>query len=366
MTLLFLLLLVAGLWWLYRRPPQLEMVREHAPLSGLSIPFGVSLKCSIGATLPYRIEFQDAPPRFLVLQGLLDWKGMVWGKEQVHLQAQIRPQKRGSFSWGEVTVRYADPLGLFWRTLKVPVHSEVVVYPQPHPLLLPDLIRPLLLDGRHSPTLGLEDVASLRGIRPYQPGDPINRLHWLQTAKRGIPMVREWEFMTTSHVHIHLHPDVGEVFTEHAVVLASSLVLEAAQSGLTVSVSGNGSSSEKTLESCLLFLARYNPEEQKPQVKSQVPEVPSGSNVILLSQTAPLQLLEQALQVRTQAARVTLLVLSEGFYLAPGETGRKLWGKPPEAIQELERRAAILMEQGIQVRVLRGNESILQVAPDPS
>ena len=361
MTLLFLVLLVLALLALYLRPPRIEVERIHAPLSGLGISFEVTLHVHITAGLPCRLEFQDTPPLSLIGQGLLVWKALTWGTEEVQLHTLVRPQKRGAFQWGELTVRYADPMGLFWRTLKIPVQSEVVVYPRTHPLLLPELVRPLLLDGRHSPTLGLEDVASLRGIRPYQPGDPLNRLHWLQTAKRGMPMVREWEFMTTSQVHIHLHPHTGEVFTEHAAVLASSLVLEAAQSGLGVSVSGNGRGSEATLESSLLFLARYTPEPDHVQM----PEVPLGSNVILISQSAPLQLLEAAVHARTRAARVTLLVFPEGFYLAPGETGRKLWSRPADTVQDLERKAGILMEQGIQVRILRGNESILQVG-EPS
>lgn len=359
MTFLYVLLLLLGVFWLYRRfPPQVTVVREHAHLTGLGQEVEVQLHITVNALLPCRLDLLDEAPRTLILSQLLQWSGLVWGKHEQVIVSAVRPNKRGMFLWEGLNVRCTDPLGLFSRTFNVKVSSELVVYPQSHPLLMPELLRPLLLDGKRSLTLGMEDVSSLKGIRPYQTGDPLNRVHWKHTARWGTLMVREWEFMTTSHLHIHLHPDVSEVFTEHGVVLASSLIMEAMHSGLTVSVSGNGEISPPLPEEALLFLARYHPDPEK----TTLPEVPQGSNVILISRMAPLELMEAALHARGRAAKVTLLVLPEGFYLAPGETGRKMWAKPPDEVQDLERKAGILMEAGIHVVVLRGNESILQIA----
>jgi hypothetical protein len=56
---------------------------------------------------------------------------------------------------------------------------------------------------------------------------------------------------------------------------------------------------------------------------------------------------------------VTLVVLPEGFYLEPGETGRPIRHAPPGTVRDLERRAGVLAEAGVLVFVLRGNQSVL-------
>ncbi|MBX8464564.1 DUF58 domain-containing protein, partial [Deinococcus sp. RIT780] len=85
----------------------------------------------------------------------------------------------------------------------------------------------------------------------------------------------------------------------------------------------------------------------------------SGGNLILLTASPGPDLLTQALHARATAARVTIVALPEGFYLEPGETPRRQWTGLPDTVRDLERRAAALAGAGIQVVVLRGNQSVL-------
>ena len=142
-----------------------------------------------------------------------------------------------STRWPPATLRWADPFGLFWRSVRVDVPTRLEVYPGTHGLRLPDLLRPLLSEGALSRQLGLDDPLSLRGARPYAPGDPPSRIHWRLSARSGDLMVREVERSASSRLVIALDTRGDEVYLESAVRLAASLVRQALELDLPVSLS---------------------------------------------------------------------------------------------------------------------------------
>lgn len=46
-------------------------------------------------------------------------------------------------------------------------------------------------EENQNPLRGTEDPTEIYALRDYQPGDPVKRIHWKMTAKRGQPVVRE-------------------------------------------------------------------------------------------------------------------------------------------------------------------------------
>lgn len=80
----------------------------------------------------------------------------------------------------------------------------------------------------------------LVGLREYQPGDDLRRLHWATSARAGRLMVREDADPSTAHVTLLLddradsHPD-GDL--EEAVEVVASLAVAAAEGGHAVRVS---------------------------------------------------------------------------------------------------------------------------------
>jgi uncharacterized protein (DUF58 family) len=80
----------------------------------------------------------------------------------------------------------------------------------------------------------------LVGLREYQPGDDLRRLHWATSARAGRLMVREDADPSTAHVTLLLddradsHPD-GDM--EEAVEVVASLAVAAAEGGHAVRVS---------------------------------------------------------------------------------------------------------------------------------
>jgi uncharacterized protein (DUF58 family) len=371
--------IVLGLNFVYRQAPRITIKRElenSRTFQGSSV--NVSLKLEINAPLPVLMTISEVVPRTLIPDQPAAITGLFWGISQHELKYSITPNARGGFVWTGLEQNWSDPLGLFIKDARIPNPTsefELLVYPGFHALELPDLARPLLSDGPPSRTWGLEDESTFAGVREYAPGDPQRRVHWKQTARHGMTdgrynqlIVRELERVAATGVHIHLDLDAtgrnGAMFLESATRLASSILREAFEAGLRVSVSSltgrtEASGSFAALERALAYLALVQLEPQGSQV---VPEPSPGANLVIITMNAPTTLIEGAIRARARAARVLVLALSEGYYLEPGESPRPLFYSMPDALKDLEARAGVLEAAGVKVFVLRGDESVLKLA----
>ncbi|WP_339096824.1 DUF58 domain-containing protein [Deinococcus sp. VB343] len=358
-----LALLAALLWGLYRQPPQVTLKRElpRAGFSGSEVPLTVHL--SIRSRLPLRYVVEDPPPGSVVPRAAVVFAGEVLGERESEHRTSLMLNRRGEFDWPGVTLRWADPLGLFWRSVRMDFPAHLDVFPGTHGLRLPDLLRPLLSEGTLSRTLGLEDPLSLRGARDYVRGDSPGRIHWRLSARTGQLMVRELEKTAASSLLVYLDTSGGnDVYLESAVRLASSLIQEGLKLGLPVAVATAGQQTpsgrgEEATQAALLRLARVRADPSPPLILPPR----SGSNLIILTALGGPRLVEQAMRARATASRVTIVALPEGFYLEPGENPRRQWAAAPDTVRELERQAGVLAGAGILVFVLRGNQSVLRL-----
>ena len=57
------------------------------------------------------------------------------------------------------------------------------------------------------------DQAEVRGVRAYRPGDAIRDIHWRSTARRGEPMVREYDTAPSPELVLVVEPWLPEVPT---------------------------------------------------------------------------------------------------------------------------------------------------------
>ena len=377
--LLLIALIVAGLWFAYRNAPQIRVKRElesTRTFQGSSVKVRVMLE--VYAPFPVLMTVSEVVPRTFIPDQPAAITGLFWGHSSHELTYGITPNARGGFVWNALEQNWSDPLGLFIKDSRIPnleTEFELLVYPGSHALELPDLARPLLSDGPPSRTWGLEDESTFAGVREYAPGDPQRRVHWKQTAKHGMTdgrfnqlVVRELERVAATGVHIHLDLDAtgrnGAMFLESATRLASSILREAFDAGLRVSVSSLSGRTEAgasfaALERALAYLALVQLEPDGSQVVS---EPSPGANLVVITMNAPTTLIEGAIRARARAARVLVLALSEGYYLEPGESPRPLFYSMPDALKDLEARAGVLEAAGVKVFILRGDESVLKLA----
>lgn len=356
-------LLAALLWWAYRTPPRVTLTREVPPngFQGTRLPLIVRLEMS--SRLPVRYLIEDPTPRTVVADTPVRLSGELLGDAAQEVRTGLTLNSRGVYTWPGATLHWADPLGLFWRSVSISAPQRLDVFPAPHGLRLPELLRPLLSEGGLSRRLGLDDPISLRSVREYVPGDPPGRIHWRSSARTGTLSVREPERTAASSVTIYLDVSSGgEVFTESAVRLAASLVQEALALELPVSVATNEGATPtgrhaEALHAALLRLAQLQPDPAPPVI----PPTRSGSNLIILSASAAPALIAGAMRARATASRVAIVAMPEGFYLEPGERARRQWVAAPDSVKNLERQAGVLAGAGILVFVLRGNQSVLRL-----
>ncbi len=151
------------------------------------------------------------------------------GHRNWRLQTMCR--RRGVYNLGPITVRSSDPFDIFGRELRFGHRRGLVVYPQA--LELPRYSAPpanLPGEGRfRRRTHYVTPNAS--GIRDYEPGDSVNRIHWKSSLRTGSLKVKTFELDPASHLWVILdlssqdHLGSGDDATiEKAVTVAASVV----------------------------------------------------------------------------------------------------------------------------------------------
>lgn len=143
----------------------------------------------------------------------------------------VEPEMRGVYQLGPAKLVTTDPLGLFTFSATLPVQTELVVLPEP--LQARDKsaggegsfgVRER--DGKTRRGEGME----FHGVREYQPGDPLRRVHWATSARRGKLAVVEFERAYQQDICIVIdllkgtHYGKGRASTlEYAVKVAATL-----------------------------------------------------------------------------------------------------------------------------------------------
>jgi uncharacterized protein (DUF58 family) len=129
---------------------------------------------------------------------------MLMGRQARSYLSRIRLVKRGVFPLGPTILATGDLFGLFPVEQVFKEQESLLVYPMmvdikgfPNP--------PGLLPGGEALRRRTHQVTpNAAGIREYNTGDSLNRIHWLSTARRGRLMVKEFELDPLADVWIFL------------------------------------------------------------------------------------------------------------------------------------------------------------------
>lgn len=131
------------------------------------------------------------PRRALVQPPSLQVKGqriqltMLWGRGKQTVFYQLQCNRRGYHQIGPLVVETGDLFGLHRRYRVLTSPHFLLVYPQVVPLEGFELAsRRPIGEVRLSHRL-YEDPTRIAGVRRYEAGDPLNRIHWRATARTG-------------------------------------------------------------------------------------------------------------------------------------------------------------------------------------
>jgi len=174
-----------------------------------------TLRAQVGQIFEERFEVQNQnifPRLWLEIRDQTTLPGsdgsrvltMVRGKQARSYLARVRLVKRGVFPLGPTRIAAGDLFGLFPVEMQLAEKDSLLVYPMmvdikgfPNP--------PGLLPGGEALRRRTHQTTpNAAGIREYNTGDPLNRIHWLSTARRGRLMVKEFELDPLADVWIFL------------------------------------------------------------------------------------------------------------------------------------------------------------------
>ncbi len=132
---------------------------------------------------------------------------LIGGRQKRVFWSQTLLTDRGVFPLGPTVLASGDLFGLFPRTISTPAEESLLVYP-----LMADITDfpnpPGLLPGGEAIRRRTNQITpNASGVREYAPGDPLNRIHWLSTARRNRLMVKEFELDPLAEVWIFLDAD---------------------------------------------------------------------------------------------------------------------------------------------------------------
>lgn len=239
--------------------------------------------------------------------------------------------KRGLFAFGPARVRSGDLFGFFTREMTLPEEDYLLVYPRIVPLeKLGIPSRQPVGDMRARADI-FQDPILTRGVREYQPGDSLKRIHWKSTARTGKLQTKLFETTTTPDVAIFYDvrtskPPLQGVITERlelGIVAAASLANHALAHGHRVGLYVNqnqrfagkplrlpASQNPDQLRHILEALAGVHPIDMisiEQLVQRESTLLGWGSTILVIS-AAPTDLLVATLLKMKRAGRRVMLV----------------------------------------------------------
>ena len=138
---------------------------------------------------------------------LMCWYLPRGGEEQLIYRARLL--ERGIYRIGPTRIATGFPLGLIRHGRILDQGDRVVVFPRTGRLLsaFGRMFAQLQLGMRGDPLRQDRQIGDFHGLRDWREGDGRRVIHWRSTARRGIPLVREFEHQ--QHQELNLLVDLG-------------------------------------------------------------------------------------------------------------------------------------------------------------
>jgi uncharacterized protein (DUF58 family) len=186
-------------------------------------------------------------PRLKIIKGRRIRLSMIRPGGQVTLEYQLELRMRGYYQIGPLVLESGDVFGLHRRYRAVTEPHFLLVYPKVVPLEGFEIASRRPVGEIRLAHRLFEDPTRIAGVREYQRGDPLNRVHWRATARTGTLHSKMYEPSTIAGATIVLdfhkagYAQRGEPFrSELAATTAASLANAVFETGQQVGLVTNG------------------------------------------------------------------------------------------------------------------------------
>ncbi|MDQ3691780.1 MAG: DUF58 domain-containing protein [Chloroflexota bacterium] len=112
--------------------------------------------------------------------------------ERVVRHLVIDARRRGTFMFGPIRLTVSDLFERGTNSEDRELSAELLVRPRTVPVRAPHTAQAPLGTAKSRASL-FTDPSRFAGVRRYEPGDPIRRIHWRATARIGEPVSRRYE-----------------------------------------------------------------------------------------------------------------------------------------------------------------------------
>jgi uncharacterized protein (DUF58 family) len=186
-------------------------------------------------------------PRLKIVKGRRMRLSMIRPGGQVILEYRLELRMRGYYQIGPLVLESGDLFGLHRRYRAVTEPHFLLVYPKIVALQGYELASRRPVGEIRLAHRLFEDPTRIAGVREYQRGDPLNRVHWRATARTGTLHSKMYEPSTIAGATIVLdfhkagYAPRGEPFrSELAATAAASLANAVYETGQQVGLVTNG------------------------------------------------------------------------------------------------------------------------------
>ncbi|NQW20586.1 MAG: DUF58 domain-containing protein [Chloroflexi bacterium] len=174
------------------------------------------------------------------------------GYERVKVKRKLTALSRGAYKLGKTRLRSGDLFGLYPAEATLE-HTHWSIYVYPTIKAIPGFLLPAhrpIGDSMSRDRLW-DDPSRPAGVREYRPGDPIKRIDWKTTARRGEMFVRQFDPSVSEHAVIFAEAVTTSVpwegyrsdVLEGTMTAAASIANHALDLGYKVGLIANGVSS---------------------------------------------------------------------------------------------------------------------------
>jgi uncharacterized protein (DUF58 family) len=217
--------------WTRHTVNHLRVQRQFTDRAFPGEPVTVTLTVQNGSRLPIPwLEVNESLPVELVAPPLFRRVLSLDPHERHPLHYTLHCRRRGYYRVGPLTMRSGDLFGLepYVHARTEPDH--IIVYPRVVPLQQLDLPTRSPLVAMPAQARLFEDPARIMGVRDYQRGDSLRRIHWTATATTGRLLVKRYQPSIARETWICLDLDEADyarrqryTATELAIVVAASI-----------------------------------------------------------------------------------------------------------------------------------------------
>lgn len=255
--------------------------------------------------------------------------------QRITRRFQVNCTVRGYHPYGPAEIATGDAFGFFIRSAKQSGTEYLIIYPRIYSVEEMRLPTKHPFGAARAPDSLYQDPLRPAGIRPWEPGDPLRRIHWKATARQQELLSRIYEpseeqvvqiFLNVATLVRHWHGYIPEL-QERAISVAGSLAALASEQRMPVGLIANGAlpnsdqalrvlpgRSPSQLMHILELLAAVTPFATQPieeLLVVQAPQLPWGATLVVVTAIAHEDLLATMLDLAAVGRRVVLFTLAE-------------------------------------------------------